>query len=947
MANKLFNSHFSSNLDGWAGINGATITRNLTDTYYGRGSVEVFISNTFGQSGIYSINQKVDYTPGTQLMYSVYVKVPDWSPDSSVTLLPTLYFYNSSNAYVSSIIGPSTVVNNSDGWVRLYMTGTATTSTAAKVVVDVHTAINNVYISGTSFLADAFLLESGGVLNAYTEGQIPQEQKNKATNLGLTKLPQPYLTGMKLNADVRINGLTLNTIDENDIVWVCTDIQNWWNISGVETPDIARGLDDGSYDVRGRHTSRNITLAGSILVPDPSYAPIARQKLLEAVDLVYTGGWLFVDESPTKAAYVRLVGQPTIDSVTARGRMNFSIPLRAGDPIKYSWDEAFKEGYSAVGLSNIIQNPNFDSGTTTGWDTSLSGASAVEVSTTYSYDGTYSLKATSNGTSTAYGAYTTTRYSIDGGDTYTWSMYVRDGNTAVDYKATIYWYDVASGGSILGSASGETVTALSSGWLRVSCTAKAPVNALYALCSLSVTSVPANTTVAYFDAAELRKAKKLATIDQSLNLLSNPSFELGSTTPWGTGSGTSSIATTTTTAFNGDYSLLVTANGSTANFGSYIVGTTTTKVIGGKTYSWSMYVKDGNAAVSIRPYVAWYDSTNTIIGSIVYGSNTAISTGNWTRVNMQATAPVNAASVQPVMYANTTPAANAVIYMDYAEFREVTSPATTYIANNASNLNIINDGNTKVPAIYKVTGPVTAPAYIVSTNEANETQTITILTNLRDSTYSTNIVASEFTSGTALLTMSAAHKFMVGDIVTVNASNDYYDATNVKVLAVTDTSISYASPTSNIVSITHTANTGTVTTSSAHGFSDGTTFYIDGSSNPVFDGAYTVLSNVSSNVFTFTKTAANQTTGYGGTVSRQISYSNLTTGTATLSKTDTLEIDTYNKTVLYRGLPDSSRSTLAVNVDWIQLSPGNNIHSFSTTGGTGDAEVKYRSGWIG
>jgi hypothetical protein len=314
---------------------------------------------------------------------------------------------------------------------------------------------------------------------------------------------------------------------------------------------------------------------------------------------------------------------------------------------------------------------------------------------------------------------------------------------------------------------------------------------------------------------------------------------------------------------------------------------------------------------------------------------------------MTATAPSNAVTVQPIMYANATPTANTVMYADYAEFREVTDTATTYIANNASNLNIVNDGNAEVAAVYKLTGPITAPAYIVSNNAAGLSQRLTILTDLRDNTYSASITASEFTAGIATVTTTAAHDFLVGDVITVDASNNFYDATSVTVTAVTDTSVSYADPTANITSITHNSNLGTVTTDAAHGFSSGTTFYISGSSNPVFDGAYTVVTNVSANVFTFTKTASNQTAGYGGKISRQISYSDTTTGTVTLAQTDTIEIDTYNKTVLYRGLPDSSRSTLAVNVDWIKLYPGNNIHTFSTTGGTGDAEVKYRSGWIG
>jgi hypothetical protein len=781
MTNKLFNTSFSVNTDGWNARNNATIARTTEDTYLGRGAVEVILSDSTAESGVYNLSAKVGYVKGSQIIFSAYVKVPDGSPN--VTLKPAMYFYNSSGTYLSGTVvsGADYDISSSDGWVRIFVVGFSNSSSAVSVSVAIQASSSYTYVSDAKFLADAFMLEDGGVLTAYTEGQIPQDYKNKATNLGLTKLPQPHLTGMKLNADVRINGLTLNTIDENDIVWVCTDIQNWWNLPGIETPDIARGLDDGSYDVRGRRTARNITLAGSILVPDPALAPAARQKLLEAVDLVYTGGWLFVDESPTKAAYVRLVGQPTIDSVTPRGRINFSVPLRAGDPIKYSWEESNNDGYTAIGMSNLLTNPSFEGGSTTKW-ASGSGSSSATASLDYAYDGTYSYKVTSNGTSANFGAYITggNRVSVDGGDTYTFSMYVRDGNTAVTYQAQGVWYD---------------------------------------------------------------------------------------------------------------------ANGDT-------------------------------------------------IGSGARGTATAVSNSAWTRVSMIAKAPEDAVSVQPILYATTPPANGTIAYFDAAELRKDTELSTDYIGNNASNLNIVNDGNAEVAAIYKLTGPITAPAYIVSNNAAGLTQTLTILTNLRDNTYSESITASEFTAGIATITTSAAHSFLVGDVITVNASNNYYDATSVTITAVTDTSISYANPTANITSITHNSNLGTVT-ATAHGYSAGDTFYISGSSNPVFDGAYTVVTNVSANVFTFTKTAANQTTGYGGKISRQITYSDLTTGTVTLAQTDTLEIDTYNKTVLYRDLPDSSRSTLAVNVDWIKLYPGNNIHTFSTTGGTGDAEVKYRSGWIG
>jgi hypothetical protein len=80
--------------------------------------------------------------------------------------------------------------------------------------------------------------------------------------------------------------------------------------------------------------------------------PAARARLAEALSLVYTGAWLLVDEDPMKAAYVRLVGKPSFKVVNARGRIDFSANLKAGDPIKYSWDSSDQSyGYTSSSLS--------------------------------------------------------------------------------------------------------------------------------------------------------------------------------------------------------------------------------------------------------------------------------------------------------------------------------------------------------------------------------------------------------------------------------------------------------------------------------------------------------------------------------------------------------------------------------------------------------------------
>jgi hypothetical protein len=181
----------------------------------------------------------------------------------------------------------------------------------------------------------------------------PQQQaeENKIVNKALTKSPVPYLSGLKLEADVKLGDLVLNTIDNDGVVWVCTDVDGWWNLPDPELPELIRGWGDGSYDARGRFASRNITLKGTFLTQDASQVPAARAKLIEAANLVYKGGWLVVEEEPAKGAFVRLSGRPEIATVNARGRTEFSIGLKAADPIKYEYVDGVTDGYRSVAVT--------------------------------------------------------------------------------------------------------------------------------------------------------------------------------------------------------------------------------------------------------------------------------------------------------------------------------------------------------------------------------------------------------------------------------------------------------------------------------------------------------------------------------------------------------------------------------------------------------------------
>jgi hypothetical protein len=150
---------------------------------------------------------------------------------------------------------------------------------------------------------------------------------------------------MKLQEDISLNDFVFNRIDESGVVWVITNIEGWWTMPSPDIPDFKRGWGDGAYDVQGRYNARDITLEGVFLTSNPALVSAARNRLVSAINLVRGGAWLKTNENPTKASFVRLSGEVNIETVNARGRTEFSIGLRAADPIKYEWNDLDIEGY--------------------------------------------------------------------------------------------------------------------------------------------------------------------------------------------------------------------------------------------------------------------------------------------------------------------------------------------------------------------------------------------------------------------------------------------------------------------------------------------------------------------------------------------------------------------------------------------------------------------------
>jgi hypothetical protein len=288
----------------------------------------------------------VAVTQNLSYAVSAYVKIPSSSEDGSLQIKVEWFTAVAGGSSISSTTSSLVAVTSGSDWVRIAKIATAPATAAGAMISVIQPTAGT---ASKIFLVDAALLEQASAVNLYID-EPTQAYETTTVNRSLTELPRPWITGMKLQADIQLGDLILNTIDENGVVWVVTDIAGWWEHPEPELPDIDRGWGDGSYDVRGRWRARQIELSGVFLTPDPSLVPAARNKLIEASSLVYTNAWLYVNENPTKASKVRLSGKPSIQTVNARGRTEFNIGLRAADPVKYEWNWEQENGYT---LSSI------------------------------------------------------------------------------------------------------------------------------------------------------------------------------------------------------------------------------------------------------------------------------------------------------------------------------------------------------------------------------------------------------------------------------------------------------------------------------------------------------------------------------------------------------------------------------------------------------------------
>lgn len=284
------------------------------------------------------------------------------------------------------IAGPVSIAANADNWTAIEGSGvdipTNATHWYPMVMLSGPTANTSPPGTGTFYIDGAFVPDTGDLaavayfdgdmLGYHWEGQAhASASATGAPAEGLIQVTFPPQTDEEIAraaisrrrdgdlcvaGDVMINGLTLNYIDSYGVLWVLSDLEGWWTTPDNDVPDIDRGWADGSYETRGRYQARVITMTGSFFPPAPGEVAPARDRLLRAVSLVHQPGWFMTRELDViKGARVVASGQPSISTVNTVGRTDFSIGLRAPDPLKYSIRNGDPPGYDSMTITTRSQ----------------------------------------------------------------------------------------------------------------------------------------------------------------------------------------------------------------------------------------------------------------------------------------------------------------------------------------------------------------------------------------------------------------------------------------------------------------------------------------------------------------------------------------------------------------------------------------------------------------
>lgn len=260
---------------------------------------------------------------------------------------------------------------------------------------------------------------------------------------------------------------------------------------------------------------------------------------------------------------------------------------------------------------------------------------------TVAKEGSWSLAQRANGAgpvTIAAGAYTLS--AVTGGLTYAASMWVRSAVNARDAQIKVVWYTSAGApGGYISEMDSSVVTGSTSTWVPVRGVFVAPANAAYArVVSVFQATTNAAGEIHYTDRISLTAAPQEAATVRT-NLVTNPSFEVGTTnwTAQGTGA---SIARVTTDSYVGGACLEVTNGAGIETGAQFAPAYPYLPLIGGKPYTFSVWVKvpSGQPSAGLQAWCRTYDSTLTLVADFNSTTTTVTSVMGWTRLSFSFTA---------------------------------------------------------------------------------------------------------------------------------------------------------------------------------------------------------------------------------------------------------------------------------------------------------------------
>jgi hypothetical protein len=135
--------------------------------------------------------------------------------------------------------------------------------------------------------------------------------------------------------EVRLAGLTFNSgpDSDGDEFWI-SDVDGW-DGAGVELITVERPLSTGAVLVRGRQTSRTLTVTGEVIAADRSHLGRARGKLETAMaGIVTADGTFAADEDDTTMTLTVRLAQRLRTRSDGDTAISFEADLIAVDPAK-------------------------------------------------------------------------------------------------------------------------------------------------------------------------------------------------------------------------------------------------------------------------------------------------------------------------------------------------------------------------------------------------------------------------------------------------------------------------------------------------------------------------------------------------------------------------------------------------------------------------------------